>query len=132
MGEEILVNDQIEAGADFVRDFNDLFAVSLAFWVVPAETDSRYLYIASDDIDDSNFDVAYREVVRRLRGRRNPWLDPFQVRLVNSTEPIAVDAMRIRDQHLAPLGVRYGGSLGRMTIDAAYIYPPLSDMKVAP
>jgi hypothetical protein len=30
MGEELLVKEQIDAGAEFVRDFNDYVAVSVA------------------------------------------------------------------------------------------------------
>ena len=132
MGEELLVNEQIDAGADFVRDFNDYVPVSVACWVVPAESDDAFLYIASDDINDSNFDVAYGEVLRRLRGRKSQWLDPFQVKLVNSSDPVAHDAIEVRDRYPAPLGTRYrGSSIGGITIDLAYIYQPVSAIKAA-
>lgn len=133
MGENPLVNEQIDAGADFVRDFNDYVSVSVACWVVPAESDDMFLYIASDDIDDTNFDVAYGEVLRRLSGKTSQWLDPFQIKLVNSSDPIAHDAVEIRDRYAAPLGTRYGGSsIGGMSIDRAYIYPPVSAMNASP
>lgn len=77
MGEELLVAEQIDAGAELVRDFNEYAPVSVAFWVVPADSDDVFLYVASDDIDDRNFDVAYGEVLRRLSGKRSQWLDPF-------------------------------------------------------
>ncbi len=130
MGEELLVDEQIVAGADFVRDFNDYVPVSVACWVIPADSDDMFLYIASDDIDDSNFDVAYGEVLRKLSGKKSPWLDPFQIKLVNSSDPIARDAIRIRDRYSAPLATRYGGSsIGGTSIDGAYIYPPMATMK---
>ncbi len=130
MGEELLVNEQIDAGADFVRDFNDYLAVSVACWVIPAESDDVFLYIASDDIDDSNFDVAYGEVLRRLSGKKSRWLDPFQIKLVNSSDPIAHDAIEIRDRYPAPLVTRYGGSsIGGMSIDGACIYPTVAALK---
>lgn len=133
MGEELLVNEQIDAGAEFVRDFNDYVPVSVAFWVAAADSDDVYLYIASDDIDDSNFDVAYGEVLRRLSGKRSQWLDPFQIKLVNSTDPVAQDAISIRDRYPAPLVTRYGGSsIGGMSIHCARIYPPVAALKATP
>jgi hypothetical protein len=133
MGEELLVTEQIDAGAEFVRDFNDYVTVSVAFWVVSAESDDVFLYVASDNIDDSNFDVAYGEVLRRLSGKRSQWLDPFQIKLLNSSDPIAEDAMRIRDRYPAALVTRYdGSSLGGTSIDGAYIYPPIATLKATP
>jgi hypothetical protein len=58
MGEELLVSEQITAGAAFVRDFNEYLPISVAFWVAAAESDNVFLYLASDEIDDHNFDVA--------------------------------------------------------------------------
>lgn len=133
MGEELLVNEQIDAGTDFVRDFNDYVPVSVACWVIPAESEDLFLYIASDDIDDNNFDVAYGEVLRKLSGKKSQWLDPFQIKLVSSSDPIARDAIQIRDRYPAPVPTRYGGSsIGGTSIDGAYIYPPVSAMKATP
>ncbi len=134
MDQELLVTARIDAGADFVRDFNDYLSVAVACWINPAESDNLFLYIASDEIDDSNFDVAYGEVLRRLSGKRSQWLDPFQVKLVNSADPIAREAIEIRDRYPArKVPTRYtGSSLGGTSIDGAYIYPPLSAMKSTP
>jgi hypothetical protein len=133
MGQNLLVVEQVDAGADFVRDFNDYFSVSVACWVNPAESDNVFLYIASDEIDDSNIDVAYGEVLRRLGRKRSQWLDPFQVKLITSSDPIARDAIQIRDRYAAKIPTRYqGSSIGGMSIDGAYIYPPLAAMKSAP
>ncbi len=133
MGEDLLVNEQIEAGADFVRDFNDYVCVSVACWVIPAASEGSFLYVASDDIDDSNIDDAYGEVLRRLSVKKNQWLDAFQVKLVNSSDPIASDAIRIRDRYPATLATRYGGSsIGGTSIDGAYIYAPISAMDATP
>ncbi len=133
MGDEILVNEQIDAGADFVRDFDDSFPVSVAVWIVPADSDNLYLYIASDRIDDRNVHDAYGEVLRRLSGRRNSSLDPFKVKLINTSDPIARGAIQIRDRYPAKLPMRtHVSSIGGMGIDGACIYPPLSEMKSAP
>lgn len=131
MGEELLVNEQIDAGAEFVRDFDDYMPVAVACWVIRAESDDVFLYIASDKITDDNFDVAYRQVLQKLRSHQ--WLDPFQIKLVNSSDPIAQDAIEIRDRRTAPLVTRYGGSsIGGTSIDCAYIYPPVAAIKPTP
>jgi hypothetical protein len=133
MGEELLVKEQIDAGAEFVRDFNDYVAVSVACWVIPADSDNLFLYVASDDLDDSNIHVAYGEVLRRLSGKGSQRLDPFQIKLVNSSDPVARDAIQIRDRYPTMRLTRYHGTLiGGINIDGAYIYPPLSAMKSAP
>lgn len=127
MGQDLLVTEQIDAGAEFLRDFNNYVPVSVACWVNPAESESVFLCIASDEIDDSNVDVAYGEVLRRLGTRRSQWLDPFQVKLLNSSDPIAKDAIQIRDRYPAKIPTRYNGaSIGGMSIKSAYIYAPLS------
>lgn len=124
MGQELLVGDRIAAGAEFIQDFNGYVPVSVACWIIPAESDNVFLYIASDQIDDGNIDIAYGEVLRRLRGKHREWLDPFQVKLVNSSDPVARDAIRIRDRYPATTPTRYqGSSIGKLSIDDAYIYP---------
>jgi hypothetical protein len=133
MGHELLVNERIDAGEDFIRGFNDYKPVSVACWINPSESDNLFLYVASDEIDDTNFDIAYDEVLRILTGKRTQWLDPFQVKLVNSSDPLAQDAMEIRDRFTLKIPTRYNGSsIGGTSIDCAYIYPPISAMKSAP
>jgi hypothetical protein len=133
MGEELLVTEQIDAGAEFVCEFDDYLPVSVAFWVVSMESRDAFLFVASDDIDDHNFDVAYGEVLRKLSGKRSQWLNPFQIKLLNSSDPIARDAVRIRDRYASPLVTRYGGSsLGGTSIEGACIYPPISALKATP
>jgi hypothetical protein len=133
MDQELLVNEQIAAGATFIRDLNDGIAVSVACWVKPAESYSQYLYIASDDINDANIRDAYGEVARRYQNSRSPWLDLFQIKLINSSDPIARDAMAYRDRFPTTVGMRYPGtSIGGLGIDEAYIYPPMPALVAAP
>jgi hypothetical protein len=133
MGQEPLVAEQIDAGAEFLREFDSYAPVSVACWLNPTGTDSWYLYVASDEIDDSNIGVAYGEVLRTLGAKRDRWLDPFQVRLLNSSDPIAGNAIQIRDRYPASMAARYqSSSMGGMSIEGAYIYPSLAAMKSAP
>ena len=129
MGQELLVAELIDAGADFLHEFDDRRRVAVAFWITPFESDHPYLYVASDEIDDGNLNVAYGEVLQILGGETRLWLDPFQVKLVNSADPIARDAIAIRDRRPANVPTRYNGSsIGGTSIDGAYIYS-LSAMK---
>lgn len=127
MGQELLVDEQISAGEDFARDFSEYVSVAAAFWINPADSDHWYLYIASADINDDNFDVAYGEVLRRISKDRNQWLDPFQIKLLNSAEPLAAEVIEIRNRYPLRISTRYNGSsIAGMPISGAYIYPPIT------
>lgn len=134
MGQDLLVTEQIDAGADFVRDFNQYVNVSAACWVSPADTENLFLYIASDDIDDSNIVAAYGEVLRILRGNGNFGLDPFQVKLVNTSDAVARDAVQLRDRFPARIPTRFqGSSFGGISVNPpVYIYPRISTLTAAP
>jgi len=123
MAQESLVNERIDAGEDFVRDFNDYVSVAAAFWINPADSDDWLLYVASPDINDDNLDVAYGEVLRRVGTNRNQWLDAFQVKLLNSGDPLAAEVIAIRDRYPLKIAARYNGSsIAGMAIGGAYIY----------
>lgn len=131
MGQSLLVIEQIDEGNKFAREFNSDLPISVYFWVNPAESEQWYLYIASDQIDDTNFDVAYGHVIRKV-GTFNQWLDPFQIKLVNSSDPVAKAATQIRDRFPDSVsGTHYRGALlGNLGIDYAYIYPPLTKVSI--
>jgi hypothetical protein len=67
MDKAILVNEQIDAGREFAEAFNNYQTVDALFWLNPAESSEWELYLASPAINDSNFDVAYGEVLRLVR-----------------------------------------------------------------
>ena len=82
-----LVTEQINAGARFLGAFQKYLPVQAAFWLKDSEEDAWSLYVASDQITDDNFDVAYGEVVQIAGALQDPWFDPFQV---NGTPPAPV------------------------------------------
>jgi hypothetical protein len=59
-----LVDEQIEVGAQFLSEFCKYRPVQSAFWYKDSDEGEWYLYVASDQITDDNFDVAYEEVGR--------------------------------------------------------------------
>ncbi len=130
---ELLVNEQIDAGEEFIRDFNDCFSIAAAFWIHPADSEDWFLYIASTEIDDANIRAAYGEVLRRLGGKQNPWLDAFRVKLLNASDPLAAKVVEIRNRDPLKVPARYNGSsIAGLPIDGAYIYPPVAAGSSAP
>ena len=71
-----LVTEQIDAGSRLIKAFDRYAPVQAAFWVKEGEDGQWFLYLASDRIDDSNFDLAYGEVIRLLGTGPHLWLDP--------------------------------------------------------
>ena len=119
-----LVMPQIEAGARLVNEFDAYKPVSAAFWLKNGDDRVWFLYLASDQIDDSNFDLAYGEVLRITGKSPDPWLDPFQVKVVGSDAPVAKDVIAIQRNYPGKMATRFHGSqLGGLTVEDAYNYP---------
>src|SRR4051794_36641962 len=115
-----LVNRQIQAGQWFVGEFNKYKPVKAAFWLVPEGEQDWFLYVASDRIDDSNFDLAYGEVVRITSAARNPWLNPFRVKVVGADDPVAAALAKFAGQYpgQSPI-VIHGATLDGVWVDTA-------------
>ena len=133
MGQESLVNEQIDAGENFLRDFNDYVSIAAAFWINPADSEDWFLYLASTEINDENIRAAYGEVLRRIGSNRKQWLDVFQIKLLNSSNPLAAEVVEIRNRYPLKIPARYNGSsIAGLAIDGAYIYPPITAPSSAP
>ena len=72
MDHEPLVTEQIEAAAAFLREFDKYAPVRVAFWLKESDRQYWHLYVASDEITDDNFDLAYGEVIRIAGELRSP------------------------------------------------------------
>jgi hypothetical protein len=119
-----LVDLQIDAGERLIGGFAHYTPVQAAFWVKEAESNQWFLYIAGDQIDDSNFDLAYSEVLRLLLGAPERWLDPFQVKVIGVNHPVAQAVMEIQQKYPRNLATRYyGRQLGGLSVEEVYIYP---------
>jgi len=64
-------------------------AVDAAFWIKSVDDGRWTLYIASHKIDEKTFDLGYGEVLRLAQEMKNPYIDPFRVRLVPAADPLA-------------------------------------------
>jgi hypothetical protein len=81
MDQSPLVIDQFDAGARFLGEFQKYVPVKAAFWLKESAEGEWILYVASDQITDDNFDVAYGEVLRIAVQMHEPIFDPFHVQL---------------------------------------------------
>lgn len=119
-----LVTEEADAGAELAREFDKYEPVKVAFWLKASDDGHRYLYIASDRIDDNNIDVAYGEVLRLTNRMQSLYLDPFRVKLVGSADPLAQAAIKINERYPGRTATRLGGqSFGGVFADDVYIYP---------
>jgi len=119
-----LVSEQIDAGARLIDAFGQYAPVQAAFWVRERGNDQWYLYLTSDQIDDTNFDLAYGEILRILGKGPHLWLDPFQVKVTSLDEPVTKDVIALMNKYPGRLPMWYHGRLlGGLSIEEAYIYP---------
>jgi hypothetical protein len=118
-----LVTEQIDAGEELLARFQQYKPVSAAFWLRESET-PWYLYLASDQIDDTNFDLAYGEVVKLLDARSRLWLDPMQVKVRGTSDPVVQSIVSLQQKFPAPHPTRlHHRLLGGRSVEEAYIYP---------
>jgi hypothetical protein len=119
-----LVSEQINAGARFLSEFQKYAPIQTAFWLKESEEGAWYLYVVSDQITDDNFDVAYGEVVRITGELRDPWFDPFQVKVAGIDDPLAKAVLEIQKQYSGGIATRYRGrQLGNVNVEEIYVYP---------
>lgn len=124
MGQKTLVTEQIDAGERLIREFNKTIPVSAAFWLTERESDEWYFYLASDQIDDANVDLAYGEVLRLVPPDQSLWIDPFQVKVVATDAPVAKAALDVMRKYPAQLPTRYHGRrFGGLSVEEVFIYP---------
>jgi hypothetical protein len=124
MDQEPLVIEEIDAGAELVRRLDKYVPVNAAFWVKDSEEGQWYLYVASDHMDEKNLDLAYGEVLRLASQMASPYLDPFRVKLIPTSDPLAQAALDIHRRYPGTMATRFGGkNFGGMAVDGVYIYP---------
>jgi hypothetical protein len=125
MDQELLVEQEINAGAKFLVEFGKFAPVKIAYWSQDSENTPWYLHVASERIDDTNRRAAYGEVNRIGRQLQDPHLDPFRVKLTGADDPVARAVFEYQSRfpaHRLPTHYR-GFDLAHVGINEAYIYP---------
>ena len=119
-----LVKEEIDAGAELVREFGKYEPIQAAFWLRADDEDPWYLYLASDRIDDANLKAAYGEILRLADAMSSPYLDPFRVKLIGASDPLARAATDIQARFPGRLATRFGGRpFGDRNVVGVYLYP---------
>lgn len=138
MDQGTVVSEQTESGKRLIESLAAAgFEVPVAFWAKPTDEGKWFLYLASPFVDEKGPAAAYDLVLGVLRKRPDLWIDPFEVRVVGLNDSLAEAALaatkpKVPDSPFAvsnpkpyPGMTRFGGStLGGLSIDGAYIYPP--------
>ncbi len=125
MDQSQLVSEQIEAGAELIRRLDRYVPVNAAMWVKDSEEGHWYLYIASDQINDANRREAYGQVLRLAEELDRADFDPFQVKLIGTSDPLAQAALEIHRQYPSRSIIRLGSliSFGGISVDSVCLYP---------
>lgn len=120
-----LVIEQIDAGMEFVDRLEEHLPVRAAFWMKAADGGRWYLYIASDQINHSPLGAGYATVSRVAREMDDPNLDPFQIKLIGSDDPLARAALDAHHRFVGRMPARFRGSqFGDVSVEEVYLYPP--------
>jgi len=127
MGQNTLVREEIDAGAEFVRRFNEVFPLCAAFWMRAEEWSPQYLYISSEQFTDNNRNEVFRAIAQIAQETNDPNFDLFRVRVLGSDHPMVRDVEKIHLRHPGQKGIHFTGNyLGDTPLDDAYIYPQLT------
>jgi hypothetical protein len=131
MDKNSLVIEETDAGVELIRKFQEFMPVEAAFWLNPSEDGAWALYIASPQMDVAKYDLGFAEILRIVREMHTPNLDPFQVRLIGSDNPLAKAAIETNRKYPGPMPTRFRGkSFGGVPVEEVYIYPEKRPMPV--
>ena len=130
MDQELLVDDRFEDGEKLLAHLvRSGFDVTVAFWVLTSEDSSWYLYIGSNTVVSQGAGQAFGMLYVCLSKIPNISISWSDVKLVPPSNPIAANALALRDRNKARLPARYRGKrLGDLAIEEAYIYPKTGPM----
>ncbi len=94
-----MVKELLEAGNDFLREFEKSVPVVVAFWLKEGEDSPWTLQVASDRFNSGSTGKSYREVLRIVRQLKSPYLGPFRVRLMGLRVPLVQAALEFYLTH---------------------------------
>ncbi|MFO0930382.1 MAG: hypothetical protein U0736_25700 [Gemmataceae bacterium] len=120
------MTNAIDAGAEFLRHLHAYRPVKAACWLREGEDEERYLYVALDGLAEDNTDAAYMEVLRITQRMKDHYLDPFRVKLIRTSDPIAQAVMDLhrRFPGRIPPPV-YSRVFAGTAVAEVYVYPDL-------
>lgn len=127
MGQGPLVSELIDAGAQFLAEFQKTTPVRAAFWAVEDldyPTD-WHLYIVADKFNGGDTYNGYGDVVNlRHLWENDPNFDIQLVKLIGTDHRFAKGALKLLDQYPGPIPIRRNATdLGGEPVSGLYVYP---------
>lgn len=123
-----LVTEQIESGRKLVERLTaNGVPITTAGWVKESDRWQWYLYLVTPLVDEEGDTLpAYRRILAVLRSGPQPSeIDPFHIKAIGPSEPVGRAILDAQRHGGRPWGGYGGSSLGGVSVDAAYFYPPL-------
>ncbi|MHB1422187.1 MAG: hypothetical protein ACYC3I_03105 [Gemmataceae bacterium] len=125
MDQTALVEEQIDEGRKLINQLlEDGFDVTAAAWVKPTESNEWLLYIVSKVVEKETLSAAYQALHPALQRLGMPWLLLSSIKLIGTSNPIALDILDIQRHFAARIPTRSRRPrLGEMAVDETYVYP---------
>lgn len=125
MDTEILVESRIEDGELLIHQLiREQFGVEVAFWAKRNEDSLWQLWIASPSIESTNLGESLGRVYASLTKIPACSVLPTEINLLTGTDPIAREAVLLRDRDPSRGPKRYHGKrLGKLKTEELVIYP---------
>ena len=120
-----LVKEQIDFGAQFVERLPKEGVETLAaFWIKLSEDGRWYFYVVSP-LKEEDPGHAGGRLVRLMRQMPRPlWIDPFGVKLLGPSDPLAKGALELYKRGPQEFPMIYREiRLGNRSIEGGYFYP---------
>jgi uncharacterized protein (DUF736 family) len=128
MDQVTLVENQIDDGKKLIEQLVQVGEeVTAAAWIKTSDDGMWFLYLALPGVEDEDPRIAYRRIQAVIRRMPQPfWLRLLDVKIIDSKDPLAVAATDYPRRHGAKNVLPYrGDQLGGVSIEGAYIYPPM-------
>src|SRR3954462_9877886 len=110
MDTELLVDERVDDGRRLLSELvRSGFDVTAAFWIKTSEEGLWFLYIASAAVSQGKVGDAYGAVYAAMSRLPHPSISLSDIKLVAPDNPIAADAISIRDRYAARIPTRYNG-----------------------
>lgn len=123
MDQGTLVELQIDGGKALVESLRDSgFDVTVSGSTKSTEEGDWSLYIASKDVDNRGLAQAYGSVYAAIQANPEFGIDPFDVKLIDPLNPIALDLLAILGPASARIATRSRRPKLGQSVDETYVY----------
>jgi hypothetical protein len=128
MDQGTLVEGQINAGQKLIDRLGENGVVVMAAcWMKESDGGLWFLYLATPLVGNDGARLpAYARIDAVIRALPQPLgIDPFRIKVVGPSERVGQAILEVQRRYPSRPGGRYdGASLGGVSIDEAYVYPP--------